>query len=65
MEPVVIEDRNLTRFEKVIFPPGVSTKKAKANYALGLGLDLLQGLISHQDTAQQPISGQHDLQGYP
>jgi len=65
MMPIKIDNRNVSRLEVIEFPPGLSTKTAKANYALGLGLDLLQGLISPQDTAQQPISGQHDLRGIP
>ncbi|MBN2467506.1 MAG: hypothetical protein JXD19_05085 [Deltaproteobacteria bacterium] len=53
MEQIQIEDRNLQRLRKDIFPPGISNKKAMTNYALSLGLDALEHHQLPQDHAQE------------
>ena len=42
MKTIMIEDANLDRLDNYEWPPGVNSMQAKVNYAVGLGLDVLE-----------------------
>ena len=57
MKPIRIEARNIEELSKANFPPGVTSKTAKANYALSVGLKLLTGNQAVQPGRQGPNEG--------
>lgn len=55
-KPVEIEERNISRQEqlKQQFPPGLLSRQSRVNYALSMGLDLLEDIHRQEMSSVTP-----------